>query len=97
MIIVTGSVQAKPDTLDEVLAISIEHVHRSRLEPGCRLHSVHQDVEDPLHVVFVEHWADTDALHAHFRVPASRAFAKALGTLAAEPPTMDIYDAQVTT
>jgi len=97
VIIVTGSVRAKPDTLEEVLAISLEHVHRSRLEPGCRLHSVHQDVEDPLHVVFVEHWADADALHAHFRVPESRAFAKALGALAAEPPTMDIYDAQVTT
>jgi quinol monooxygenase YgiN len=97
VILVTGSVQASAATLDEVLAISIEHVHRSRQEPGCLLHSVHQDVEDPLHVVFIEHWADTDALHAHFRVPASREFAKALGTLAAVQPTMDIYDAQVTT
>ena len=97
MILVTGSVQAAPATINEVLSISLEHVHRSRQEPGCLLHSVHRDVEDPLHVVFIEHWADTDALHAHFRVPESREFAKALGTLAAEPPTMQIYDAQVTT
>jgi quinol monooxygenase YgiN len=97
VILVTGSVHAQAATLPEVLAISVEHVHRSRLEPGCLLHSAHQDVEDPMHVVFIEHWADTEALHAHFRVPASREFAKALGTLAAQPPTMNIYDAQVTT
>ena len=30
MIIVTGSVQARPDTLDEVVRLSLEHVHRSR-------------------------------------------------------------------
>jgi len=95
VIIVTGSVRAKPSTLDDVVAISLEHVRRSRQEPGCLLHSVHQDVEDPLHVVFIEHWADRDALRAHFRVPASREFAKNLGPLAAEPPTMDIYNAEV--
>ena len=94
MILVTGSVHASPETVDEVLAISLEHVHRSRQEPGCLLHSVHFDAEDPLHLVFVEHWADADALRAHFGVPESRAFAKQLGTLAASPPQMAIYDAQ---
>jgi hypothetical protein len=38
MIIVTGSVHARPEALDEVLRLSLEHVHRSRLEPGCLLH-----------------------------------------------------------
>ena len=94
MILVTGSVHAKPDTIDHALAISLEHVHRSREEPGCLLHSVHFDAEDPLHLVFVEHWADADALRAHFGVPASRAFAKELGTLAASPPRMAIYEAE---
>jgi len=94
VILVTGSVHARPDTVDRALAISLEHVHRSRREPGCLLHSVHFDAEDPLHLVFVEHWADADALRAHFGVPESRAFAKELGTLAASPPEMNIYDAQ---
>ena len=94
MILVTGRVHAKPDTRDQVLAISLEHVRRSRAEPGCILHSVHIDAEDPLHFVFVEHWADADALRAHFGVPASRAFAKELGALAASPPQMAIYEAQ---
>jgi quinol monooxygenase YgiN len=94
MIIVTGSVKARPETRDDILRLSLEHVHRSRLEPGCLLHSVHRDVEDENRFVFLEHWADRDALTAHFRVPASGAFANALGDLAAEPPTLEIYAAE---
>ena len=94
MIVVTGSVTARPETLEAVRRISLEHVHRSRQEPGCLLHSVHVDVEDPSRFVFLEHWADRDALTAHFRVPASGAFARTLGELAAQPPAIEIYDAQ---
>lgn len=94
MIVVTGSVTARPETLEEVRRLSLEHVHRSRREPGCLLHSVHVDVEDPHRFVFLEHWADRDALAAHFRVPASGAFARSLGELAAHPPAIEIYDAQ---
>ena len=93
MIIVTGSVRARPDTLDQVLAASLEHVRQSRTEPGCLLHSVHQSVEDPSLVVFLEHWEDRDALAAHFAQPGSHAFVTAVRTLAAERPTMDVYDA----
>ena len=71
---VTGSVQARPDRIDELLALSLEHVRRSRTEPGCIRHAVHRDVEDPLRLVFVEEWADRAALLAHFSVPASRSF-----------------------
>jgi quinol monooxygenase YgiN len=94
VIIVTGSVRARPDELEEVVRLGREHVERSRLEPGCLLHSVHHDVEDANRLVFLEHWADRDALKAHFALPASRAFAKALGDLAAEPPTLQMYEAK---
>ncbi len=94
MLIVTGSIRARPDTIDQVLALSLEHVHRSRQEPGCLLHSVHRDAEDPLRVVFLEHWEDADALRSHFGVPASGAFVNEASALAAAPPEMAIYDAQ---
>lgn len=93
MIIVTGSVRATPDHLEEVLALSLAHVRRSRGEAGCLAHAVHRDAEDPARLVFLEEWADREALLAHFAVPASRAFVKAVGALAAEPPTLRIYDA----
>ena len=96
MIIVTGSVRARPENLDEVLALSLNHVHRSRAEPGCLLHTVHQDVEDPLRVVSLEHWEDRAKLDAHFAVPASGDFVVAVSALAAEPPVMSIYEAAPT-
>ncbi len=93
MIVVTGSVTARPDALDEVRRLSLEHVHRSRKEPGCISHAVHVDCEDPLRLVFFEQWADRAALLAHFAVPASRDFVRALHALAAGPTTIEIYDA----
>jgi len=48
------------------------------------MHSVHQDVEDSLRVVFVEHWEDKAALATHFAdLPEGRA-------------TLVIYDATPT-
>lgn len=93
MIIVTGSIKAQPSTLAQIRELSLEHVHRSRTEPGCLLHSVHHDVEDPLTLTFIEHWEDRAALDAHFRVPASSEFVTAVGALAVEPPTIQIYEA----
>ncbi len=94
MIILTGSVIAKVDLLPEALALSLDHVRRSRAEPGCLSHAVHQDVEDPSRLVFVEEWADHAALVAHFAVPATRAFAKAIGKFAVGTPSLNIFEAR---
>ena len=93
MILVLGHVTARPEHFDAVLKLSQPHVERSRAEPGCIAHAVHRDTENPLRLVFVEKWADMAALQVHFRVPASREFGKALGTLASEPPGLEIYEA----
>jgi hypothetical protein len=65
MILVTGSVTARAESLNEVRQLSLEHVHRSRNEPGCIAHAVHIDCENPLRLVFVEQWTDSAALLAH--------------------------------
>jgi len=93
-VVVTGSIQAQPAHVDELLRLSLEHVRRSRTEPGCISHAVHRDVEDPLRLVFVEEWADRAALLAHFAVPASRAFVKAAAGFAAAAPTMALYEVE---
>jgi quinol monooxygenase YgiN len=93
MIVVTGSITARQDSLDEVTRRSLEHVHRSRQEPGCISHAVHVDCENPLRLVFFEQWADRSALLAHFAVPASREFVSALRPLAAAAATLELYDA----
>ena len=93
MIVVTGSVTARPETFDEARRLSLEHVHRSRQEPGCISHAVHVDCENPLKLVFFEQWADRAALAAHFAVPASGEFVRDLRSLAAGPTTLELYDA----
>lgn len=93
MIIITGHIDAKPDTRDEMIALCIEHSQRSRAEPGCLAHNVHSDCERPDRLVFLEQWADEAAVAAHFAVPASRHFVQALSALAASAPVMKIYRA----
>jgi quinol monooxygenase YgiN len=93
MIVVTGSVTARQDSFEQVKKLSLEHVHRSRTEPGCISHAVHVDCENPLRLVFFEQWADRAALSAHFAVPASRDFVRALQSLAAAATTIELYDA----
>ena len=94
MIIVTGTIHARLDTLDELRRLSLEHVARSRAEPGCLEHGVAIDANDGLRLVFFERWADRAALDAHFKVPASGAFVRDAARLAAQRPTIEIYEAQ---
>ena len=93
MIIITGSIKARPQAFDELRRLSLEHVHRSRTEDGCLLHSVHVDVEDGLRLVFVEQWRDKAAVLKHFAQAGSQAFTEAVGRLAAARPTIEILEA----
>lgn len=93
MIIITGSVLTNADNRAAIEAESIAHCRRSRAEPGCISHNVHVDCENPDRLVFVEKWADAAALLAHFAVPKSGAFVKAISALSSEPPSMEIYGA----
>ncbi len=93
-ILVIGRIAVREDALSLALALSREHVERSRREPGCISHNVHQDVYDPLRLVFVEEWADSEALAQHFAVPASGQFVRDMAALATEPPSLQIFEAR---
>jgi len=97
MIIVTGTLHARPDTLNEVLALSRQHVARSRAEPGCLEHGVAIDADDEMRLVFFERWADQAAIGAHLKVPASREFGKRVAGLVDQPPTLSMFDATALT
>jgi quinol monooxygenase YgiN len=97
MIIITGTLVGKAATIDELTQLSLEHVHRSRLEPGCLSHDVARDAENPLRLMFTERWADLAAVSAHFAVPASGEFVRAAVALCEGPPTLELYDATPTT
>lgn len=93
MIIVTGSFTAKEGCLPEALRLAHTHVARSREEAGCVSHAVYQDPNCPTRLFFYEQWADRAALAAHFALPASRGFAKAVAALAVAAPELSVFEA----
>lgn len=93
MVVVVGEVTIHEDSLDEALTLSLEHVHRSRTEPGCLAHGVHRDVENDRRLVFVERWSDIAALMQHFAKPTSVEFVTKISRLADEAPRMSLYEA----
>jgi len=94
MILVTGSILAREDAFDEVLTSCLQHVERSRAEPGCISHDVHFDCQNPMRLFFFEQWADEAALRAHFAVEGSRAFVKSLKGRIVETSGTRIYRAE---
>jgi quinol monooxygenase YgiN len=66
-ITVVATMTAKPESVDTVrdaCKAAIEAVHQ---EPGCQLYSLHESNGT---FVFVEQWADEDALKTHSTAPA---------------------------
>ena len=97
MIIITGSIRARPETFEEIKRLSLAHVRRSRAEDGCLHHSVQIDVEDPLRLVFVERWRDRQAVAKHFADRDARAFVKAVRALATSTTEIALYESQEVT
>jgi quinol monooxygenase YgiN len=66
-VVVVATLTVKPESVDavrDILTTAVEEVHG---EPGCQLYSLHQSGET---FVFVEQWADDEALKAHSTAPA---------------------------
>jgi quinol monooxygenase YgiN len=66
-IVVVATMTVKPESVDtvrDILTGAAEEVHG---EPGCQLYSLHQTGDT---FVFVEQWADEEALKAHSTGPA---------------------------
>jgi quinol monooxygenase YgiN len=90
MLVVTGTITARPDTFEALREAAIAHTVRSRAEPGCLRHSVHVDCEDPLTLFFYEEWSDRAALDAHFTESGSHDFMRAVRELSASSTRVKI-------
>jgi quinol monooxygenase YgiN len=77
-----------------VLHACLEHVERSRGEPGCISHDVHVDGQNPMRLFFFGQWADEAALRAHFEVEGSKAFVRLLKGRIVETSGTKIYRAE---
>ncbi|MGV0870975.1 putative quinol monooxygenase [Mycolicibacterium sp. XJ879] len=66
-IVVVATMTAKPESVDTVRAACQQAVEAVHQEPGCELYALH---EADGTFVFVEQWADAEALQAHSAAPA---------------------------
>lgn len=69
MIVITGSVAAKPGAFAALKAEGLAHSARSRDEDGCLSHRCYVDAEAPERLFFYEEWRDMAAVEAHFHHP----------------------------
>jgi quinol monooxygenase YgiN len=66
-VVVVATMTVKPESVDAVREILIRAVKDVHNEPGCQLYSLHESGDT---FVFVEQWADADALKVHSTAPA---------------------------
>lgn len=66
-VVIVAAFTAKPESRDAVRAACVNAVETVHDEPGCQLYSLHQNGDT---FVFIEQWADGDALQAHSAAPA---------------------------
>jgi len=82
-VVVVATLTVKPESVDTVRDILTNAVGEVHDEPGCQLYSLHQTGET---FVFVEQWADEDALKVHSTAPAIGKIFSAAGEHLAGPP-----------
>ena len=75
-VVVVATLTVKPASVDAVRAILTRTVADVHDEPGCQLYTLHQTDNT---FVFIEQWADPEALKAHGTAPAVTAMFAALG------------------
>ncbi|MCG7597228.1 putative quinol monooxygenase [Mycobacterium sp. PSTR-4-N] len=66
-VVVVATMIAKPESVDSVRDACKKAIEAVHDEPGCELYALH---EADGTFVFVEQWADADALKAHGSAPA---------------------------
>lgn len=84
-VVVVASFTAKPDAVDAVRAACVAAIEAVHNEPGCDLYALHQTGDT---FVFIEQWADADALRAHSTAPAVVALFGAIGDQLAGAPDL---------
>ena len=66
-VVVVASFTAKPESTAAVRSACTAAIEAVHDEPGCELYSLHQTGDT---FVFIEQWADADALKVHGTAPA---------------------------
>ena len=88
-VVVVATMTVKPESVDTVRDILTRSVGEVHDEPGCQLYSLHQTGET---FVFVEQWADPEALKTHSTSPAITKMFTAAGEYLAGAPDIKMLE-----
>lgn len=77
-VVVVATMTAKPESVDAVRDACTQAIEAVHAEPGCQLYSLHEANGT---FVFIEQWADEDALKTHSSAPAIGALFGTVGKL----------------
>jgi len=88
-VVIVASFTAKPESVDSVRAACTKAVDAVHDEPGCQLYSLHQTGNT---FVFIEQWADAEALQAHGAAPAVGELFAAIGEHLDGAPDLKMLD-----
>ncbi len=76
-VVVVATLKAKPESIQTVREAGSAALAAVHEEPGCELYSLHEAEDGTF--IFVEQWADADALKAHSAAPAVAQLFSAIG------------------
>jgi quinol monooxygenase YgiN len=76
-VVVVATLKAKPESVETVREAGKTALAAVHEEPGCELYSLHEAEDGTF--IFVEQWADAEALKAHSKAPGVATFFGAIG------------------
>jgi|SRR5262245_1917611 len=92
-VVVVATMKAKPESVDAVRDAGKKAIEAVHEEPGCELYSLHEAEDGTF--IFVEQWADADALKTHSTAPAVGTFFGAIGELLDGAPDVKVLQTVV--
>ncbi len=91
MIVVVGRVTSDGEKRDALIEVAQAVARASREEPGCVSYRFYEDTEKPDEFVFVEEWADQQALDRHFATDHISAFMRSIPGTITSPPDVRFH------
>ncbi|MEQ8675510.1 MAG: putative quinol monooxygenase [Aggregatilineales bacterium] len=84
MLVISGTIQIKPEMRDEAVQVAVKMQTASQAEDGCVVYRFYADLEDPNTFRIFEHWESDAALKSHFETPHMAEFRQHLPRLVAD-------------
>ena len=92
-VVVVGSFRAQPGKEAEAVEAFKALVEPTHGEEGCILYALHQGIDDPRRLAFVERWASREELDAHLRSPHGAKAPERGEELFGDSADIGVYDA----